>query len=72
MRHPRLRDSGKLHSHEPYPINEIPEKVITKIGGHFVHLLYTGRKDISGSDWGDAFADAIGGKSAALTPTTRG
>ncbi len=57
-----MRDSGKLHSHEPYPINEIPEKVITKIGGHLVYLLYTGRKDISGSDWGDAFADAIGGK----------
>ena len=57
-----MRDSGKLHSHEPYPINEIPEKVITKIGGHLVYLLYTGRRDISGSDWGDAFADAIGGK----------
>lgn len=57
-----MRDSSKLHSHEPYPINEIPEEVITKIGGHLVYLLYTGRKDISGSDWGDAFADAIGGK----------
>lgn len=57
-----MRDSSKLHSHKPYPINEIPEEVITKIGGHLVYLLYTGRKDISGSDWGDAFADAIGGK----------
>lgn len=24
-------------------------------------MIYTGRKDISGNDWGDAFADAIGG-----------
>lgn len=27
-----------------------------------VYLLYIGRKDITGTDWGDAFSDAIGGK----------
>ena len=31
------------------------------MGGYLVHLIYIGRKDISGSDWGDAFADAVGG-----------
>ncbi|MCD8292622.1 MAG: DUF3775 domain-containing protein [Prevotellaceae bacterium] len=40
--------------------NEIPEDVILGIGGHLVYLLYVGRKDISGSDWGDAFAEVIG------------
>ena len=32
MKHPRLRDSGRLLTHEPYPINEIPENVIKLIG----------------------------------------
>ncbi len=61
MDKPRLRDSKKLKSHEPYPLNEIPEKLITTIGAYFVYLIYVGRKDLSGSDWGDAFAKAVGG-----------
>lgn len=62
MEHPRLRDGKRLVTAEPYPINEIPKDLIVKIGGFFVYLLYIGRKDIIGSDWGDAFADAIGGE----------
>ena len=62
MKHPRLRDGKKLQTFEPYPLNEIPEDLVVRIGGFLVYLLYIGRKDISGSDWGDAFADAIGGK----------
>lgn len=61
MKHPRLRDGKKLVTNEPYPMNEVPDDLIVKIGGYLVHLLYVGRKDISGSDWGDAFSDAIGG-----------
>ena len=61
MKYPRLRDSGRLQTHEPYPINEFPEDLLVKIGANIVYLIYTGRKDLSGSDWGDAFADAIGG-----------
>lgn len=34
---------------------------MVKIGAHFVYLLYMGRNDIGGDDWGDAFANAIGG-----------
>ena len=62
MKHPRLRDGKKLLTSEPYPMNEIPDDLIVKIGGYLVHLLYIGRKDITGADWGDAFSDAIGGK----------
>ena len=62
MNHPRLRDGKKLLTSEPYPMNEIPDDLIVKIGGYLVHLLYIGRKDITGADWGDAFSDAIGGK----------
>lgn len=59
---PKLRDSAKLRSVEPYPINEMPDELIKKIGSYFVYLLAIERKDITGADWGDAFASAIGGK----------
>lgn len=62
MEHPRLRDSKRLQTSEPYPMNELPEDLIVRIGGYLVHLLYIGRKDITGTDWGDAFADAVGGE----------
>lgn len=61
MKHPKLRDGRKLVTSEVYPINEIPDEVIFKVAGYFAYLLYVGRKDISGNDWGDAFAKAIGG-----------
>ncbi len=62
MKHPRLRDGHKLVTSELYPINEVPDDVIVSIAGYFAYLLYIGRKDITGADWGDAFARAIGGK----------
>ncbi|MDE5806779.1 MAG: hypothetical protein K2H76_01570 [Muribaculaceae bacterium] len=61
MKHPKLRDGKKLLTSELYPINEIPDEIIVKIAGYFVYLLYMGRKDITGEDWGDAFAKAING-----------
>lgn len=61
MKHPRLRDKHKLIASELYPINEIPDEIIIKIAGYFAYLLYVGRKDISGEDWGNAFAYAIDG-----------
>lgn len=62
MNKPRLRDSKKDLTHEPYLINEIPDKIITDIGAYFVYLLYIGRKDITGSDWGDCFAKVMKGE----------
>lgn len=59
---PRLRDSRNLTTQTLYPLNVIPKDIINRIGGYFVYLIYTGRKDILGNDWGDAFADAIGGE----------
>lgn len=49
-------------THEPYPLNEIPDDVVKKIGKHLVYHLCTGRTDLTGNDWGDVFADAVGGK----------
>ena len=60
--HPKLRDSKKLVTHEPYPINEIPQELIKKIGKQLVYMLCVGRHDITGDDWGNVFAQAIGGK----------
>lgn len=62
MKHPRLRDSKKLITNEPYPINELPDDLIVRIGGNLIHLLCIGRKDITGTDWGNVFADAISGE----------
>lgn len=61
MEHPKLRDSKRLITREPYPINEIPEEVIRKIGRKFVYLLCVGTKDLTGDEWGNVFAEAIGG-----------
>lgn len=62
MEHPKLRDSKKLLTHEPYTINEIPEKIVKEIGKQLVCLLCTGRNDLTGNDWGDVFARAVGGE----------
>lgn len=61
MQIPKLRDSKRLHNHEIYPLNDIPIEVIRNIGSNFIALLYMGRLDITGDDWGDAFAASIGG-----------
>lgn len=61
MNHPRLRDGHNLMTNEPYPLNEFPDDLIIGIGGYLIQLLYIGRKDVSGSDWGDAFASCIKG-----------
>ena len=62
MKHPRLRDSKRLLTNELYPIGDIPSEYIVKIGGHVVCLIHSGRNDMTGDDWGDIFADVIGGR----------
>lgn len=58
---PKLKDSKQLATRPVYPLNLFPENIVRKIGAYFVYLIYIGRKDISGEDWGDAFADSING-----------
>lgn len=62
MQHPKLRDSKRLLTHEPYPINEIPENVIKRIGKRLVYILCVGNKDLTGDEWGNVFAEAINGE----------
>ena len=59
MEHPKLRDSHKLNARELYPTNEIPDNVVTEIGAHIIYLLALGRKDITGTGWGDTLALAL-------------
>ena len=61
MKQPRLRDSRHLVQ-EVFPLGEIPNEIITKIGAGIVFRLHTGRKDITGDDWGDILASAVGGE----------
>lgn len=61
MERPKLRDSKNLNSRDLYPLNVFSKQLITDIGGYLVYLIYTGRTDITGKDWGDAFANAIHG-----------
>lgn len=60
MKQPRLRDSHNLVS-ELYVINDIPVDIINKVGADIVYMLYTGRHDLTGDDWGDIFAKAVEG-----------
>lgn len=57
---PRLRDSSHL-AQELYPLSQIPNDIIKRISAYIVYLIASGRKDMTGDEWGDAFAYAIGG-----------
>lgn len=60
MKQPKLRDAHYLIS-ELYPINHVPAEIINKLGADIVYMLYTGRHDLTGNDWGDIFAKAVEG-----------
>ena len=57
---PRLRGASKRRK-EPYPLGEIPDRVVIGIGKQIVHRLAIGHKDITGDDFGGIFAEAIEG-----------
>ena len=44
-----------------WPVGEIPDWVLLKLGEQIVHRLAIGHKDLSGDDFGTVFANAIGG-----------
>ena len=45
----------------PYPLGQVPDDVLHRIGVQIVHRLAVGHRDITGDDFGGIFADAIGG-----------
>lgn len=61
MNRPKLRDSKKLKTEELYELGRLPESIIKRFGAHFAYQIHIGRSDITGDDWGNIFAEAIGG-----------
>lgn len=62
MQYPRLRDSKKRTKKEDYPLGEIPNSVIKRIGKRIAYAFAVSKSDINGEDWGDIFANAIEGE----------
>ena len=60
MREPKLKDSYRLHKNEHHPIGKLNEDIVRKIGEQIIYMIYIGRKDLCGDDWGDIYANAIG------------
>lgn len=64
---PRLRNIVQPSGAAPYPLNEPTKKIIQAVGQHFIYRHYVGAQDLSGSDWTEAFCDAIGGEMLSAT-----
>ena len=58
---PRLRGNAPRHS-GPWPVGEVPNRVLTGVGEQLVHRLAIGHADIAGDDFGTIFANAIDGE----------
>ena len=61
MQRPRLRDNQGKGPFELYPLGQIPDDVIYNIAKWMTYHFAVGKSDITGDDWGDIFAKAIGG-----------
>ena len=58
----QLRLRGKANRRSgPYPLGEIPDAVLVRIGKQVVHRLAVGLGDITGDDFGTIFAEGIKG-----------
>jgi len=57
---PRLRGGSGADS-GPWSIGKIPDRIIYAIGRQIVHGVVLGKQDITGNEFGDMFADAVGG-----------
>lgn len=61
MQRPKLRDNQGKSPFELYPLGQIPDEVIYNIAKWMTYHFAVGKSDITGDDWGDIFAKAIGG-----------
>lgn len=56
----RLRGQAPRRS-GPYPLGSIPDSIVFHLGKRIVHRLAVGMADITGDDFGEMFASAVGG-----------
>lgn len=61
MQRPRLRDNKGKKPFELYPLGQISCEAVYEISKYMTYFFAMGKSDISGEDWGDVFAKAIGG-----------
>ena len=61
MLRPKLRDNKGKGPYELYPLGQVPDNIIYRIAKWMTYCFATGRSDISGEDWGNIFANSIGG-----------
>jgi len=63
---PRLRDSTQHRLRIPdtslYPIGQLQNSLLSNIGRQLVRYMAMGIDDVSGSNFGDIFASAVGGE----------
>lgn len=59
---PRLKDNKNKAPFELYSVGQIPDNVIFDVAKWMAYHFAIGKNDISGEDWGDIFAKAIGGE----------
>ena len=57
-----MRGNKGKESRELYPIGRVPEYIIKKIGKSLTYKYLIGQTKLSGDEWGDIFADAVGGE----------
>lgn len=57
---PKLRGQQKRRS-APYQLGQLPPSLAVEIGKRLVHRLTVGQVDITGDDFGEIFAQSIGG-----------
>ncbi len=60
MRSPKLRGSSNV-LRGPWPIGQIPDDVVLRMGRHLVHRLALGDEDIKGDDYGELLAKGVDG-----------
>ncbi len=60
MKKPKLRPSN--YQRDPkYRLGEIPDDVLRAVGRSMVYWMAVGVSDVSGDQFGDIFANAVGG-----------
>jgi hypothetical protein len=62
MQRPKLKDNQGKRPFDLYPLGQIPSIIIVEIAKWITYFCAIGKDDIDGEEWGDIFANSVGGK----------